>query len=67
MRTRQGIPVDSLVRLKVEHRAYEIWQGEGSQNGCDLEHWLRAEAEVASAEPKSNRAPKRPVMTKKAA
>jgi len=40
--------------------------GEGSPNGCDLEHWLRAEAEVTSAEPESKLALKSAAAAKKA-
>lgn len=32
----------------VERRAYEIWEQEGRPHGLDLDHWLRAEAELAS-------------------
>jgi len=31
----------------VAHRAYEIWELEGWPEGCDLQHWLRAEQEVS--------------------
>ena len=33
----------------VAQRAYEIWQREGCPDGRAMEHWLRAEAELASA------------------
>jgi hypothetical protein len=33
----------------VEKRAYEIWEQEGCPHGLDLDHWLRAEAELSSA------------------
>lgn len=36
------------VHIKIEARAYEIWVHEGCQDGHDLDHWLRAEAEIAS-------------------
>jgi hypothetical protein len=42
--------VDEAVRLKIEQRAYEIWQREGSPHGCDVDHWLRAEAEITSSQ-----------------
>lgn len=58
MSAEQEVLADEPVRLKIEHRAYEIWVSEGSPNGCDLDHWLRAEAEVASAEPEGKPAPK---------
>jgi CBS domain-containing protein len=32
-------------------RAYAFWEREGRPNGCDLDHWLRAEAEIAGAGP----------------
>ncbi|MFH1556297.1 MAG: DUF2934 domain-containing protein [Pseudomonadota bacterium] len=66
MSTEQESPADSPLKLKIEHRAYEIWVGEGSPNGCDLEHWLRAEAEVTSAEPESKLALKTAAAAKKA-
>ena len=65
MSTEQESPADSPLKLKIEHRAYEIWVGEGSPNGCDLEHWLRAEAEVTSAEPESKLALKSAAAAKK--
>ena len=33
----------------VAARAYEIWQREGCPDGRAMEHWLRAEVEVAGA------------------
>ena len=66
MSTEQESPADSPLKLKIEHRTYEIWVGEGSPNGCDLEHWLRAEAEVTSAEPESKLALKSAAAAKKA-
>lgn len=30
----------------VQERAYEIWEAEGRPEGRDMEHWLRAEAEI---------------------
>ena len=42
----KGSP-DEAVRLKIEQRAYEIWESEGCPHGCDVDHWLRAEAEIA--------------------
>ena len=37
------------LRAEVEKRAYEIWLNEGGGHGCDLDHWLRAERELAVA------------------
>jgi len=34
-------------RSEIEQRAYFIWKREGQPDGMALEHWLRAEAEVA--------------------
>ena len=31
----------------IRQRAYEIWQAEGQPDGRALEHWCRAEAEIA--------------------
>lgn len=36
------------VHVKIELRAYEIWLHEGCPSGHDLDHWLRAESEVAA-------------------
>jgi hypothetical protein len=36
------LDIDSAIRS----RAYEYWQAEGELPGRDLDHWLRAEAEV---------------------
>lgn len=40
---------DETLRPKIEQLAYEIWQSEGSPHGCDVDHWLRAEAEIMSS------------------
>ena len=34
------------VRQRVSHRAYDIYQNSGSQDGNDYEHWIQAENEV---------------------
>jgi hypothetical protein len=55
---------------KVRARAFEIWQAEGCPEGRDMEHWIRAEAELttvpaaaevepAAAPAKAKRAPAR--------
>jgi len=31
---------------EIARRAYTLWEGEGRPSGKDLDHWLRAEAEV---------------------
>jgi hypothetical protein len=35
-------------RTRIAQRAYELWEIEGRPVGRDLEHWLRAEAEIAT-------------------
>lgn len=52
----------------IRHRAYEIWQAEGQVHGRDLDHWLRAEAEVRStAETEAAAKPRRGAARKRAA
>jgi hypothetical protein len=38
---------------EIAHRAYRIWEGEGRPSGRDLDHWLRAEAEVKAQHTKA--------------
>jgi hypothetical protein len=38
-------------RAEIARRAYEIWLKEGAGHGCDLDHWLRAERELAGPPP----------------
>jgi Protein of unknown function (DUF2934) len=33
----------------LRERAYAIWEREGRPDGKDLDHWLRAEAELIAA------------------
>jgi len=40
-------PKSPNLRAEIEKRAYEIWLNEGGCHGCDLDHWLRAERELA--------------------
>ena len=35
---------------RVRERAYDIWQKAGCPDGKSVEHWLRAEAEIAAEE-----------------
>jgi hypothetical protein len=37
-----GQPIEQAIR----ERAYQIWEAEGRADGKELDHWLRAEAEV---------------------
>jgi len=34
---------------QIKQRAYELYEQGGCEHGRDLEHWLRAEAEVSTA------------------
>lgn len=38
---------EAPVQIRIEQRAYEIWIAEGCPDGCDVDHWLRAEAEIS--------------------
>jgi hypothetical protein len=40
-------PASSVLRARIEKRAYEIWLSEGGGHGGDVDHWLRAERELA--------------------
>lgn len=31
---------------KVSARAYALWESAGRPEGCDVDHWLRAQAEI---------------------
>ena len=46
----------ALAHDAIAQRAYELFMQEGAMHGRDLEHWLRAEAEVlkGSALPKAS-------------
>jgi len=46
----------ALAHDAIAQRAYELFMQEGFEHGRDLEHWLRAEAEVlkGSALPKAS-------------
>ena len=35
------------LRAEIAKRAYAIWLNEGAGHGRDLDHWLRAERELA--------------------
>lgn len=32
----------------IRERAYQLWEAAGRPEGCDLDHWLQAEALVTS-------------------
>ena len=40
-------PESPDLHAEIAKRAYEIWLKEGSGHGCDHDHWLRAERELA--------------------
>ena len=39
---------------KIRKRAYELWEQDGRPHLRDHDHWLRAEAELAAADPQGN-------------
>ena len=51
---RSGTQMTERVEM-IRQRAYEIWQAEGQPDGRALEHWCRAEAEVARRQPAGTR------------
>jgi hypothetical protein len=44
--TKQNHPTPDQIAT----RAYEIWEAHGRPQGYDLNHWLQAEAELASGQ-----------------
>ena len=34
---------------QIATRAYEIWETSGRPEGCDMDHWLQAEAEILAS------------------
>jgi len=38
---------DSHTLDKIQQRAYELFEQDGYEHGRDLEHWIRAEAEIS--------------------
>lgn len=45
-------PSSGVSHDKVARRAYEKWLAQGCQHGCDVQHWLEAEAELKSETPR---------------
>jgi hypothetical protein len=43
----EGIPMNRNLQSEIAQRAYFIWEEEGRPNGRALEHWIKAEEEVA--------------------
>jgi len=58
MRKKTNSPIASPksqdLRTEIARRAYEIWLSEGAEHGCDLDHWLRAERELADGPKKAS-------------
>lgn len=46
----ETIPMGELEHLRIEQRAYQIWEDEGCPTCCELDHWLRAESEIGAGE-----------------
>jgi DUF2934 family protein len=44
--TIDGVAMPSDRRQAIRERAYTLWEQEGYTDGKDVEHWLRAEAEI---------------------
>ena len=44
-----AFPESTDVRVEIAKRAYEIWLHQGAGHGCHLDHWLRAERELAGS------------------
>ena len=49
-----AFPESPDLRAEIARRAYEIWLSEGAEHGCDLDHWLRAERELADSPKKAS-------------
>ena len=47
---KRSTDIDRALQQKIEQRAYEIWENEGGPHGCNVDHWLRAEAEIMSSQ-----------------
>ncbi len=48
---------DSSVNERIERRAYELFELGGCEHGHDVEHWLKAEMEIAAQMSASSVAP----------
>ena len=58
MPERLAVAASEGLRQQIADRAYVLWEQEGRPDGRDVDHWLRAEAEIAVA---ANDRPKAPV------
>ena len=44
-------PADAqALRIRVQERAYALWESEGGPCGHDVDYWLRAEAEMTASD-----------------
>lgn len=46
MVVKKGRLDNEALHQKIEARAYAIWEQQGRPQGCEVDHWLQAEAEV---------------------
>jgi len=51
--SQSGLPVEKVAKL-----AYQKWLKGGCKHGCDMQHWLEAEAEVKAEMTKPSQAKK---------
>lgn len=50
----EAVDIDSLTeeqQERIRQRAYELYESRGRKPGLDVDDWLKAEAEVSSAQP----------------
>lgn len=62
-----AMATETPVHLRIEERAYQIWEEEGCPTGCELDHWLRAESEIALAVTQPEQEPTKGAGSKKKA
>ena len=50
-----GVTTDSelFLEVNIRHRAYELYEERGREDGHDLDDWLRAEADLIEAAAKA--------------
>ena len=53
--------MDEALRRKIEERAHELWQADGSPDGRSWEYWLKAERELAASPAPSAEDPLEPM------
>ena len=66
MIAREKRAIEESLRQRIEQRAYEIWENEGGPHGRDVDHWLRAEAEItgSATTPTTPSKPQRPLHSR---